>query len=169
MAFSQAATLRHLTAMWTQIGDRHKRMIALAKLVVVASLLASCLAADGDVERGGYTFTTYHLNEQSGQHVGILKFDSSVGGFVCKGDAWAHFGSDWSLETCLLAEPYAMGTEIVAASSWVRPRPERLIVSFATDAACQGYICSGTGGAKGTRTVFYPSGQLKAFSRLRTS
>ncbi len=126
-------------------------------------LLAGCFAWETDVERGGYAFDRYRQDTQSGAHIGILADTREIDGFICRGEDWAHFRPDWSLSGCFLAQPYAMDHVQIAAGTWVMPHSDRLVVAFQQDTPCQGHVCSGTGGAKGTQTSFYPDGRLREF------
>lgn len=131
--------------------------------VIITLTLAGCFAWEADVERGGYRFSQYRLDRRAKVHIGILKTDAAVDGFVCQGGGWAHFRSDWSLEACFLGEPYVTEHVTIPVGTWIRPQPDRLIVAFAEDTPCQGYVCTGSGGTKGTHTTFYPNGRLSAF------
>lgn len=140
-------------------GICFRRLAALAG----ALALAGCFSWENDVERGGYAFSKYRLDAASGVHVGVLAEDAEADGFTCRADGWAHFRQDWSLEACFLADSYDMTHMTIPAGTWVMPREDRLVVAFAADTPCQGYVCGGTGGTKGTHTVFYPDGRLRAF------
>ena len=128
-----------------------------------ALLLAGCFAWETDVERGGYAFERYRQDNQNGAHIGMLVDARDVDGFICRGGDWIHFRSNWSLGGCFLAQSYAMEHVQIAAGTWVMPHADRLVVAFEQDTPCQGYVCSGTGGAKGTQTVFYLDGRLREF------
>lgn len=135
------------------------RLFLLLALVTVSA----CSQWEQNVVRGGHGFMKYKSNPSSGIHSGILADDIEVDGYQCRANSWAHFQNDWSLEGCFLAEPLILRHTTIPTGSWVMPRDERLIVVFNEDTPCQGYVCGGTGGAKGTQTVFYLDGKLKAF------
>lgn len=143
----------------TMSGPKLKSFAALAGFL----LLAACFRWTENVERGGYAFSKYRVDDHSGVHIGILAEDAAANGFLCQAGGWAHFNHDWSLGACFLAAPYEMENATIPAGTWVMPRADRLVVAFPEDTPCQGFVCSGTGGTKGTHTVYYPDGRLKSF------
>ena len=136
-----------------------KRLLAVA----LALALGGCFAWQKDVERGGYVFSTYRQDPKAGVHIGVLARDARAGPFVCRGGGWAHFNADWSLSACFLAQPHAREHFTFPAGTWMRPRADRLVAAFARDEACQGFVCTGTGGPKGYQASFYPNGRLMSF------
>ena len=132
-------------------------------IIVFATLLPACTEWETDVDRGGFAFSKYRTDETTGVHIGMLAEDATAQGYACAADEWAHFRSDWSLEACMLAAPYALGATRLAAGTWVMPREDHLVVAFAEDTACQGNICRGTGGMKGVQAVFNSQGRLIEF------
>jgi hypothetical protein len=137
----------------------------LRKVAAAALAMATggCFEWEANVTRGGYAFSQYRTEPSSGLHIGMLARDAPANGFTCRKGGWAHFNPDWSLRACFLAEPFRTEHFEFPAGTWVMPRADGLIVAFAHDEACQGYVCTGAGGPKGTQTSFYPNGRLKSF------
>ena len=132
-------------------------------LIISCALLAACGAWERDVERDGFDFSKYRMDEPTGMHLGVLAEDVTVDGFICAKDEWAHFRADRSLELCRLATDYRLGAVELVAGTWVMPREDRLVVAFETNTPCQDYTCRGTGGSKGVQAVFDWDGRLIAF------
>ena len=132
-------------------------------LIICCALLAACGVWEQDVERGGFGFSKYRLDEPTGMHLGVLAENVNVDGFICAKGEWAHFRGDWSLELCRLATAYRLGAVELVAGIWVMPREDRLVVAFETNTPCQDYTCRGTGGPKGVQTVFDWEGRLIEF------
>jgi hypothetical protein len=131
--------------------------------IVLAAASSACFAWEDNVERGGHSFSKYRTEASSGVHIGILAEDVKASGFVCRKGDWAHFNHDWSLRACFLAEPFLTANFQFPAGTWVMPKPDEIVVAFVQDEACQGFVCSGSGGPKGTQTSFYRNGRLKSF------
>ncbi len=127
------------------------------------AVLTACPSWERDVTRGGHAFARYRFNRASETHSGLLARDTAVGAFRCRGGAWAHFGADWSLRACELAMDHEMAHMTLPAGTWAMPRAGHIVVAFAEDTPCQGYICGGTGGSKGTHATFYDDGRLRSF------
>ncbi|MEL6955005.1 MAG: hypothetical protein AAFO88_00050 [Pseudomonadota bacterium] len=115
------------------------------------------------MERGGYAFEAYRQDGATGMHIGRLSQSAPVGNYDCAANEWIHFNEDWSLAGCTLAEPEALDAFEIPAGTWVMPRSDRLIVALPRDTPCNGYVCGGSGGPKGTQTVFFQDGALKSF------
>jgi len=145
-------------AMWTIRTVRRYAVTA-----ALAAATGGCFEWEANVVRGSYAFSKYRSESSSGLHIGILAQNATVNGFTCRKGGWAHFNPDWSLRACFLAEPFQTEHFEFPAGTWVMPRTDGLIVAFAHDEACQGFVCSGSGGAKGTQASFYPNGRLKSF------
>lgn len=145
--------------------------IGIAKLIVLGLIVLVCLSIVGcknweyDVERNGIYFKKISQSK-AGTIIGYMTENRLIQGYPCE-KGWIHFKPDWQLKSFQLSEGYSYKGTLLPAHTWIHlPHHEAQIgyvCSFPFDYMVQGYLCSGSGGYKGTHTGFYDDGKLRSF------
>ncbi|MCL1893750.1 MAG: hypothetical protein FWG02_05910 [Holophagaceae bacterium] len=97
--------------------------------------------------------------------VAKLETETLINGFPCAA-GYVHFTPSGHVKTFFLAKETVIQNNIIPRNTWVELNEEFNLkrCSFPRDTIIQGYLCrGGSGGAKGIRTWFYPSGKLEGF------
>ncbi|MDD3050262.1 MAG: hypothetical protein PHR06_03875 [Candidatus Cloacimonetes bacterium] len=138
-------------------------LILLSFLAAIS--LFSCRKWEYDVERNGIHFEKITQSE-NGTIVGFMSKNQNIQGFPCE-KGWIHFDKDWNLLSFQLHQDFMYKNTLLPAHTWFLFPYYRDITgygcSFPADYKVQGYLCSGSGGYKGTHTGFYESGNLRSF------
>lgn len=144
---------------------RIKLLLVSSISIAVSLCFYGCKNWKYDVEKNGISFNKIHQSER-GTYTGYMSEKHSIHGFPCE-EGWIHFKEDWQLASFQLSKDFRYKNTLYPAHTWFHfPSHDdqpRYICSFPQDYEVQGYLCGGSGGYKGTHTVFYESGKLKSF------
>lgn len=94
--------------------------------------------------------------------IGFLKNKTVIQGYPCAAD-WVQFNKDWKLTLFRLNDKTVINNFEFPKNSWIRQNNDKLVCAFPNDTVIQGYVCRGSGGAKGIQTSIYPNGKLESF------
>ena len=124
-----------------------------------------CKKWEYNTEKNGISFKKIYQSK-GGTHTGYMTENHMIHGFPCE-KGWIHFKKNWELLSFQLSENFIYKNEMLPAHTWVHlpyhDAQTGYVCSFPFDYKVQGYLCSGSGGYKGTHTGFYENGKLRSF------
>ena len=142
-----------------------KTVIVYTMSIILGLSVYGCKDWEHDVEKQGIHFKKIHQSA-GGTYTGFMTENRTIQGFPCE-KGWIHFDEDWHLLSFQLSNDFMYNSTLLPAHTWVhfpfRDSFSGYVCSFPRDLEVQGYLCSGTGGYKGTHTGFYKNGSLRSF------
>lgn len=138
-------------------------------LSTICFLLVGCKDWEYKVEKNGIYFDKISKTPgevYGGTYIGYMTETQIVQGFPCE-KGWIHFDDNWKLRSFQLSEEYIFHGILFPKETWFHFPYDKTkpgwIVSFPYNYEVEGYLCSGSGGYKGTHTGFYDGGSLRSF------
>jgi len=136
----------------------------LTGIILVSMIFTGCKNWEYNVEKNGIYFKKISQSE-SGTVIGYMTEDHEIEGYPCE-KGWIHFKDNFSLQSFQISREFTFNNTLLPAHTWIHmpyKGQSGYILSLPFDYKIQGYLCSGSGGYKGTQTGFYDSGRLRSF------